>query len=159
MKNNRPTVETKVKTKVKLATKINIIIGMVCALLIGYFLFNSAFLATSATVSSSQDEEASQEIDVIAPYVKIISPQNLQEFKIGDEIEITAYADDENEVAYVKFFLNNKLQVKDDDSSDGWGLTWDTSLYQADNYLIYARAADLSENQGELSNRVFVTLK
>lgn len=156
MTNNKPVVETKVQTKVKLGTKINIIIGMISALFIGAMIVNAAFLTTPYTVYQAQGET-----DVIAPYVSMRAPNNLQEFKIGDEITITAYAyDNSGKLKELDFFVNDLLKSSLKNLENGeHSIIWDSRLYVEGDYVIYARATDEAGNQSNLSERFDIKMK
>lgn len=151
MKNDKPQVETKVQTKLKLTTKINIILGMISALFIGVMLFNAAYLTTPLTVTTQTQGET----DVIAPLIKINNPKTLQEFKVGDKIDVIFNTYDNSGLVDVKIFINDTLKTSMLNLENGdHNLSWDTGSYKAGIYTLYGQATDKAGNVGALSNRV-----
>lgn len=139
-------------TKIKTMTKVNIVIGMISALFLGAAIFNAAFMTTPVSISVVPVQPK----DVISPYVTINEPANGAE--VSGEITVSTFAQDNQGVKSVGFYIDNLLKKIDKDSRDGWTMTWNTETHLNGRYIIKAIAYDAAGNQ-HISQLITITVK
>ncbi len=80
------------------------------------------------------------------PVVSIVSPADYSEFVEGTIITISAYAQDNESVKEVKFYIDSELEFTD--NSEPYEYEWDTSG-KIGSHSISAKVYDASNNMGE----------
>jgi len=141
---------TETKTQLKTSTMINLLIGMGAVLFVAAGLLSEAFIDPDSPNSSASIVQES-----ISPQVEITSPVD-QEILWGFNT-IKADITNDSGITKVDFYINDQLIFSDTDSSDGWQLRWDTSIYSNGKYKLQISATDKNKNVG-LSEITTVTL-
>lgn len=144
-------MEKTAQVKLKTSTKLNLIIGMISVLFIGAAIFNFAFLTRPVSVTLPE-----QKTDVVSPYITITFPRNGE--LVSGEINIEAFAYDDQQVKNVSFYLNNTLKEIDDNEKDGWTMTWDTRTSPDGTDVLKALVTDTGDN-ASVSKPVTVVVK
>ena len=115
----------------------------------------------TAVASDGNNQTASDSVVVTVdnpvdepPSVTITSPT--QGASVSGMVDITADASDDVEVGRVTFRLGNTELGVDDDGSDGWSISWDTTTVASGSHTITAVATD--NNNQTASHQVTVTV-
>ncbi len=103
--------------------------------------------SVSATVDNVPDPDN-------PPTVSVTNPSNGA--TISGSINVTADASDDNGVTQVEFFVDGGSIGVDNDGSDGWSASWDTTAYADGGHTVSATATDTIDQTA--SDSVSVTV-
>jgi hypothetical protein len=88
------------------------------------------------------------------PFVMIVSPK--EDEVVSGDVTITALACDRQSVISVQFFVDGTSLGTDEDGSDGWSISWDTTQVDDGQHQLAAVATDEDDESGK--DRVNVTV-